>query len=235
MRCPSCGARWKGRGPYCAQCRFRIGPSPAGAGAALRADRFEQDELELGQATALAFLARVLLIGGFVATFIPGFAIIGFLAVWAGCGIGLPGGTRTRWVGGFGLSAALLLLSLAVGTGVTAFTRSAPPDDRNAGAPFLEVTIESWQYAEGALSVTGAVANTGSAAAFSPALELIVYEDDTREAVLASDTAYPEGAYLRQGQETTFEHAVRVPDQPAQIVWEIIVGDTPGRIIGAPP
>ena len=238
VRCPSCGASWKGLGPYCSQCRFRIEPSLAGAGAASRADRLEQDELELDQATALAFLARVLLIGGFVATFIPGFAIIGFLAVWVGCGLGLPGSTRMRWLGGFGLSAALLLLSVAVATGVTAFTRSAPPDDLNVGVPFLEITIESWQYAEGELSVAGTVANRGSAATFSPAIELVVYEDDTRDAVVASGTAYPEGtfdAYLRKGQETTFEHAVLVPDQPGQVVWEIVVGDAPGRVIGAPP
>ena len=88
------------------------------------------------------------------------------------------------------------------------------------------------------MSVTGAVVNTGSAAAFSPPIELVVYEDDIRDAVLASDTAYLEGTfdwYLRQGQETTFEHAVLEPDQPGQVVWEIVVGDAPGSVSGAQP
>ena len=238
VRCPACGARWKGQGPYCSQCKFRVGRVGQGPSSRVRAIGSEADELELDRNTATAFLARASLIGGFAATFVNGFAILGFLAVWFGCGLGLPGPKRTRWMGGFAVSAALLVLSVAVGTGVTAFTSNPTGDALNAGEPFLEVRIESWQYAQGQLIVSGTVNNTGSAPVFSPAIELVVYEDDSRDQVLATETAYPEGtfdAYLRQGQETSFAHDLIVPDAPLQVSWEILLNDTPGEVRGGPP
>jgi hypothetical protein len=182
----------------------------------------------------MALASRILLIGGFGATFISGFAPIGFLAVWAGCGLGLPGSKQTRWLGGLGLSTGLLMLSLAVGSGVTTFSAD-PALLVDESQPFLEVRVESWNYANGELRVQGTVENTGAGPAFSPAIELLVFEGPEQEELLASDTAYPDGGFDREfhpGQDARFQHALRILDPPVEIFWEIVVDQYPSDIRG---
>jgi hypothetical protein len=182
----------------------------------------------------MALASRILLIGGFGATFISGFAPVGFLAVWAGCGLGLPGSKQTRWLGGFGLSTGLLLLSLAVGSGITTFS-AGPALVEDESRPFLEVRVVGWNYADGELRVQGTMENTGAGPAFSPVIELLVFDGPEQEELLASDTAYPDGAFDREfhpGEDASFHYALRIPEPPVEIFWEVLVHQYPSDVRG---
>lgn len=89
-----------------------------------------------------------------------------------------------------------------------------------AKAPKLECKVESSKYEYGYLKLVGTIKNTGTAAAFSPALRIKVYKDAAKTVLLAEDMAHPAGAFLEKmepGNEAAFESITRIPGEPKDI------------------
>jgi|TARA_Y100000031_G_C8166901_1_gene359826 hypothetical protein len=92
-----------------------------------------------------------------------------------------------------------------------------------------------WDYTNGELRVQGTVENTGVGPAFSPAIELLVFEGPEQAQLLASDTAYPDGGFDREfhpGQDARFQYSLPIPDMPGEIFWEVIVNEYPSDVRG---
>lgn len=103
---------------------------------------------------------------------------------------------------------------------------------RPLDTPNIHVTVAKGVYEHGFLKVHGVAENTGAKPAFSPAIELQVY-DQSGEVLLAKDTAYPTGtllANMQPGHKAAFQHMTSVPGQPARIRWKVVVKDYPGDV-----
>lgn len=104
---------------------------------------------------------------------------------------------------------------------------------RPLDTPNIHVTVIKGAYERGFIKVHGVAENTGAKPAFSPAIQLQVY-DATGDVLLATDTAHPTGtllANMQPGQKAAFQHIMSVPGEPAQIRWKVVVKDYPGDVV----
>jgi hypothetical protein len=171
----------------------------------------------------------VLLVAGFLATFVPGWQAYGFVAVWIGCGLGLKGSRVVQWGGGLAIGLALAYVGVTIG-GLSA---APPPADDSSPQPFLVVTVQSVVRVQAELIVRGSVLNTGTGPAYSPAVELIVFEDPG-ETLLANEIAYPQDVFvadLNPGQLAPFEVTADLLDDAGTIRWDVTQTDYPGEVV----
>ncbi|MDP6608411.1 MAG: hypothetical protein QF463_05030 [Vicinamibacterales bacterium] len=207
-------------------------PGAPAASAAPKPPRSEALEAaDRSDATALALnrIGSLLLAAGFLATFVPGWMAYGFVAVWVGCGLGLKGSRVARWAGGLAIGLCLTLVGVTIG-GLSGAPAAAEAPTLQ---PFLVVTVQSMERADAELVVRGTVLNTGNGPAYSPAVELTVFEDPG-ENVVADEIAYPQDIFiadLNPGQLAPFEVTADLPDDAGTIRWDVAQNDHPGEVV----
>ena len=171
---------------------------------------------------------------GFAATLQFGLWLaVGFVCVSAGCGLGMAGTPGVRWRNGLLTGLLLSVLGAAIHVGVLAREPAGVADTDQGPPPFLEVTVQSSTHIRGELVVRGVVENTGVGEAYSPALELDVYEASSGTLV-AVDTAYPANTVeitLASGDTAAFRHVASIPDGVGEIEWEVIQDEYPGNVV----
>ena len=89
--------------------------------------------------------------------------------------------------------------------------------------PRLKIKIQKSTYEYGYLKVIGVVENVGEKPAFSPTINLRVY-DSSLKTLLAEDTTWPAGHYAKDmnpGTSAAFECIESVPDEPEHIRYEV--------------
>ena len=233
-RCPQCGTRILQDAARCSHCGRPVDASPGrpAASAAPKPPRSEAREAaDRSDATTLAVsrLGSVLLLAGFLATFVPDWQAYGSVAVWIGCGLGLKGSHVVKWGGGLAIGLALAYVGVTIG-GLSA---APPPPDDSSPQPFLVVTVQSTQRADAGLIVRGTVLNTGTGPAYSPAVELILFEDPG-ETLLANEIAYPQDYFiadLNPGQLAPFELTADLLHDAGTIRWDVTQTDYPGEVV----
>jgi hypothetical protein len=127
---------------------------------------------------------------------------------------------------------AIVLGSLVSGPSYTRPPDSTAPPSQPKPAPFIRVTVTRSVYEHGYLRVLGIAENTGTGAAYSPAIEVKVY-NEKETVLLASDRSYPAGALARDfapGARAAFEALTRVPGDPDEIMYRVGVPDFPGKV-----
>lgn len=250
-RCAGCGAPFSGAGSNCASCRRNsaraatkrrasAASEPKAAAAsrprvkAASKPRVKATELDDRPRPAVRLLGYLLASGGFAATLQFGvWLAIGFLCVTAGCALGLAGTPGVRWRNGILTGLLLSTLGTAIHIGVLAREHEPGVNADQGPSPFLELTVQTSRRVRGELVVQGVVLNTGEGEAFSPAVELEVYEASSGTLV-AIESAYPVGTFetaLASGDAAPFRNVAVIPDGVDQIEWEIILDEYPGTVV----
>jgi hypothetical protein len=91
--------------------------------------------------------------------------------------------------------------------------------------PKLKIKIQKSIYEYGYLKVIGVIENVGDKPAFSPTIKLKVY-DSSLKTLLAEDTAWPAGHYLKSmdpGVSAAFQCIESIPGEPGHIRYEVMI------------
>jgi hypothetical protein len=144
--------------------------------------------------------------------------------------------SRREW-GIVGVVVLLVLAFRACGSVPQTSKRQAAPA-RVSSPPAqarLRLTVQRTEYDYGFFKLEGIAENIGDADAFSPTINLYIY-DETGRTLLADDATWPVGQYLTRmppGQSAAFQHIVSVPSGYGKIRWEIRVKEFPFEFVDA--
>lgn len=108
---------------------------------------------------------------------------------------------------------------------------SSPPTPRQ---PKIELRLQNVEYEYGYFKVVGVARNVGTASAYSPTINLQVFDSKASETLLAEDSAWPTGLWLKDmapGASAAFELMARVPGEPSRVRWRVSMEDYPYEII----
>lgn len=139
---------------------------------------------------------------------------------------------------GKGRSGCLIVLAVLFGLFLLIIMFSRSKDEYNYKTtpsktnPKILLKINKVTYEHGYFKVVGVAENIGEASAFSPTINLEIY-DSSGKTLLAQDSTWPAGHYLKKfapGSSAAFEIIESVPGEPDRVRWQLSVKDYPYEV-----